>query len=397
MNFRTIITSAIGFVLLFSMVACQRKETAPGGPTPVLSTDADLGHGYVRRDGAIHFIGGGITGTGANATRIDTPSPRLLRKVVMSKFGSFKTAEGLDVNSFEVLCEEYTRDKNRVYYKVISNDEFIVIVLPEADPASFELLGGGLSRDKKLVWYNSDIQHGVDAATVEPIEGGPVYRDKNSVFYQYTAIAGADPASFKHIGSGYYADRKRVYWCTDPIPGTDPANFEVMGDSFIAKDRSKIYRSGVPLPGYDAASFELILHNEAGFQIFSDKNGIHLNKMTFPRSKPGKAEVIDKHTVKVGNLVHTVSSYQNTPVTVFEEDGKLRAEAPCYEPESQKLLGMITAEVTGEGLKDIRTVPLPGHSWTPTPPEWQLRAFTRSDLVERMVEAGKLLKQSQHP
>jgi hypothetical protein len=98
------------------------------------------------------------------------------------------------------------------------------------------------------------------------------------VFYQYDAIAGADPASFKHIGSGYYADSKRVYWCLDPVPGADPANFEVMGDSFIAKDSSRIYRSGVPLPGYDVASFELILHNEAGFQIFSDKNGIHLNK-----------------------------------------------------------------------------------------------------------------------
>jgi hypothetical protein len=397
MNRPMIIAGAVGFALLFGMVACQKKEAAPSGPTPALSTDTDLGHGYVRRDGAIHFIGGGTTGTGANATRIDMPSPQLLRKVVNSKFGPFKTAEGLDVASFEVLSETYTRDENRVYYKVVSNDEFIVIVLPEADPASFELLEGNLTRDKSRVWYNYEIQDAVDAATVEPIEGGPVYKDKNSVFYQYDAIAGADPASFKHIGSGYYADRKRVYWCTDPIPDADPANFEVMGDSFIAKDSSRIYRSGVPLPGYDVASFELILHNEAGFQIFSDKSGIHLDNMTFPRSKPGKAEVIDNYTVKVGNLVHTVSTYQYTPVTIFKEDGKLIAEAPCYEPESQKLLGMITAEVTGEGLKDIRTIPLPGHSWTPTPPEWQLQAFTRSDLVERMVKSGKLLNRSQHP
>ncbi len=397
MNIRAIITRTLGLLLFLSITACQKKETTSTAPTPPLSTDTDLGHGYVRRDGAIHFIGGGTTGTGSNATRIDTPSPQLLRKVVNSKFGPFKTAEGLDVASFEVLSETYTRDENRVYYKVVSNDEFFVIVLPEADPASFELLEGNLTRDKSRVWYNYEIQDAVDAATVEPIEGGPVYKDKNSVFYQYDAIAGADPATLKHIGSGYYADRERVYWCTDLIPGADPANFEVMGDSFIAKDSSRIYRSGVPLPGYDVASFELILHNEAGFQIFSDKNGIHLDNMTFPRSKLGKAEVIDNYTVKVGDLVHTVSTYQYTPVTVFKEDGKLIAEAPCYEPESQKLLGMITAEVTGEGLKDIRTIPLPGHSWTPTPPEWQLRAFKRSDLVERMVKSGKLLNRSQHP
>ena len=236
----THITRAFCFLLLFCIIACQKEEMVDRGPSPVLPTDTDLGHGYVRRDGAIHFIGGGITGTGANATRIDTPSPRLLRKVVMSKFGSFKTAEGLDVASFEVLNEEYTRDKNRVYYKVISNDEFIVIVMPEADPASFELLGGELARDNKRVWYRDEVQPKVDAATIERIEGGPVYKDKNSVFYQYDTIAGADPASFKHIGSAYYADNKRVYWCLTPIPGADPSNFTVMGDSFIAKDSSRI-------------------------------------------------------------------------------------------------------------------------------------------------------------
>ena len=390
MNSRAIIT--LGLLLLLAIPSCQKKETAGSPPSSPLSTDTDLGHGYVRRDGAIHFIGGGITGTGADATRIDTPSPRLLRKVVDSKFGPFKTAEGLDVASFEVLSETYTRDENRVYYKVISNNEFIVIVLPEADPVSFEMLGGNLTRDKKRVWYNFDIQHAVDAATVEPIKGGPVYRDKSSVFYQYDSIAGADPASFKHVGSGYFADSKRVYWGSNPVPGADPANFQVMGDSFIAKDNSRIYRSGVPLPGYDVASFELILHSEAGFQIFSDKNGIHLDNMTFPRSKPGKVEIIDNTTVKAGDLIHLVNTYQYTPVTLFKESGKLMAETPAYEPSNKKVNGMITAEVTPDGLKNIRTNPLPGTDKAPSAPDWQLRVFKDMHLVQRMIEAGNLIK-----
>lgn len=388
MSSKPFITRAFCFLLLFCIIACQKEEMVDRGPSPVLPTDTDLGHGYVRRDGAIHFIGGGITGTGANATRVDTPSPRLLRKVVMSKFGSFKTAEGLDVASFEALNEEYTRDQNRVYYKVISNDEFIVIVLPEADPASFELLGGELARDGKRVWYRDEIQRGVDAATIERIEGGPVYKDKNSVFYQYEIIVGADPASFKHIGSAYYADRKRVYWFLTPIPGADPANFKVMGDSFIAKDSSRVYRSGEPLPGYDVSSFKLILHNEAGYQIFSDKNGIHIDKMTFPRSKPGKVEIIDKKTVLAGDLIHLVNTYQNTPVTLFKAHGKLMAETPIYEPETEKVTGMITAEVTSEGLNDIRISPLTGGDKAPSVPDWQLRVFKEMHLVQRMIEAG---------
>ena len=382
----------LGLVLLVGMAACQKKEAAPRGPSPVLSTDRDLGHGYVRRDGAIHFIGGGTTGTGADATRIDMPSTQLLRKLTRSQFGPFMTAEGLDVASFEVLSETYTRDANRVYYKVVSNDEFIVIVLPEADPASFELLEGNLTRDKSRVWYNFEIRQGVDAATVEPIAGGPVYKDKNSVFYQYQAIEGADPASFKHVGSGYYADSKRVYWCTDPIPDADPATFKVLGDSFVGKDRSRAYRSGEPLDGLDAATLELIVHHEAGFQIYSDKNGIQVNKMTFPRSKPGKVEVIDPYTIKAGDLIHLVENSRSTPATLFKEDGKLMVESPSYEPESREVNGLIAAEVTAEGLKNIRVGPMPGSSDVPVVPDWQMEVFKHGHTVERMIELGKRIK-----
>jgi hypothetical protein len=395
MNTERITIRTLIALLVLSHAACQSEEmdAAASAPIPKLATDADLGHGYVRRDGAIHFIGGGTTGTGADATRIDMPSPMLLKKVVDSQFGSFKTTEGLDVASFEALSEEYTRDKDRVYHKVISPGVFLVIVLPEADPASFEVLASNLARDRKHVWYYERSQPGADPSTLEVVnERFAVFKDKDSVHYQSERIAGADPASFRHLGSGYYRDKNRVYWGPEPVPDTDPATFKVLGDSFVAKDKHSVYRSGGRLADLDVATTELILHNHSGYQILSDKNGIHLNAWTFPRSKPGNAEVIDEFTVKVGDLIHTVSMYQFTPVTVFREDGKLRAEAPCYEPGTYKLLGMITAEVTGEGLKDIRTVPLPGHGQAPTAPDWQLRAFERPDLVQRMIGAGKLLK-----
>lgn len=389
MNTRAIITRTLGLLLVLSLSACQKQETADTAPSPVMAPDADLGHGYVRRDGAIHFIGGGITGTGPNATRIDTPSPGLLRKIARSQYGPFKTAEGLDAASFEALSEVYTRDKHRVYYKVISPGEFIVIVLPEADPASFEFLGGDLARDNKRVWYRDRIQHRADVSTIAPIEGGPVYRDKHTVFYQYDAIAGADPASFRHIGSDYYADHKRVYWCMNPIAGADPATFEVLGDSFIAKDKNAVYRSGQPLPGCDATSLELILHDPVGFQIFSDKNGIHVNTMTFPRSKPGRVKVIDTRTVKAGNLILLVESSRSTPTTLFKSDGILKVETPAYEPMSRKVQGTITAEVTPDGLKNIRISPLPGSREIPAVPPWQMEVFTHGHPVQRLIELGK--------
>jgi DKNYY family len=383
----------IGLLFCLFITACQKKQTASSAPTPPLATDIDLGHGYVRRDGAIHFIGGGITGTGANATRIDMPSPELLKKLVQHQFGHLKPAEGLDAASFVALSGEYTRDKNRVYYKFAFDHSFIVSPLAKADPASFSLYRDGLVRDKSHVWYGDSLLSGLDPATVEMINSEfTVVRDKDSVYYRYDKIPSADPATFKHVGSGYYADTNRVYWCSTPIPDADPATFKVLGDSFVAKDKNHAYRSGEILEGFDVASLELILHNEAGYQIISDKNGFHVNAMIFPRSKPGKAEIIDNRTVKVGDLILLVEHSRNTPSTLFKENGKLMAESPAYEPMSRKVNGIISAEVTPEGMKNIRISPLPGSSVTPTVPGWQMEVFTQIHPVERLIELGEKIK-----
>lgn len=392
MSTQTIISHTLCLLLFLCMVACQKKETAQSSSSPSSGGETDLGHGYVRRDGVIHFIGGGTTGTGADATRIDMPSPELLRKVVASKYGSFQTAEGLDVASFEALSEEYTRDKNRVYIKVISSGEFLVVVMPEADPKSFEVLASKVARDKNHVWYYDRIQHGIDPSTLELVDQDRVFKDKNSVYYQGNKIIGADPASFRHLGSAYYADRSRAYWCTDPVQNADPETFEVLGDSFIARDKSRAYRSGELLTDCDVDSLELILHDESGFQIFSDKKGIHVNNMTFPRSKAGKVEVIDNSTIKAGDFIHLIESSRFTPSTLFKENGKLIAETPAYEPMKGQVNGMITAEVTDDGLKNIRIIPLPGSSDVPSVPKWQMEVFTHGHSAERMIELGKQIK-----
>lgn len=390
---RIIITSTIALLLMHPVAYGERNELAENKEAAQpLPTDTILGHGYVNRNGAIHFIGGGVTGVGANATRIDMPSPALLKKVVDSKFGPFTTAEGLDVASFEVLSEEYTRDKNRVYFKVISPGEFIVRILPDADPATFKLLATHIARDKNHVWYYDRIQPGADPASLVLVDGGRVFKDKDSVHYGYDKIDGADPTSFRYIGSAYYADKNRVYWCTDPIADADPATFEVLDDSFVARDKTSVYRSGELLQGSDVATTKLILDDPYGYQILSDKNGLHLNGRTFPRSEAGDFEVIDNLSVKSGDLVFTVDRYQVIPVTLFKENGKLMAETLAYEPGTRKTQGTITAEVTEDGLEGIRIAPLPGGNEAPSVPEWRMEVFKRPDLIEQMNKAGKLLK-----
>lgn len=365
---------------------------AASGPQVRRPTDVDLGYGYVRRDGAIHFLGGGRTGKGGDATRIDRPSSEVLagfRRVVL---GAVKSCEGLDVDAFVALSEEYVRDDARVYHKVISPGVFLVMQLHDADPASFEVLARNLARDQSHVWYHDRIQHGVDPATVVLVDDGRVFKDHDSVHYAYDEIAGADPASFRHLASGYYADRHRVYWCTEPVPGADLATFEVLGGSFVAKDRSRVYRSGEYLARYDAGSLQLILHHAMGFQILADQNGIHVNKQTFPRAKPGRVEVIDEFTVRTGDLVLLVETSRCNPVTVYRQDGKLMAATPAYDATSGEMLGTITAEVTPAGLVGIHVEPLEATRKAPAVPSWQINVLRNPELVKRMVDAGQLLR-----
>ena len=311
--------------------------------------------------------------------------------IARSHFGPFTTAEGLDVDSFEALSVEYTRDKERVYFKVISPGVFLVIALPDADPATFEPLAFNLARDKNHVWLNDRIQWEADPSTLVLVDGGRAFKDKDSVHYADQTIIGADPATFTHIGSGYYRDKNHIYWCMDPIPDADLSTFEVLGDSFVAKDKSHVYRSGGRMPGLDAATIKLILHDPAGHQILSDKNGIHLGNATFPRSKAVDTEVIDNLTVKAGDLILVVNQYHTTPVTLFKQDGKVMVETPSYEPNSLLPTGTVTAELTAGGLKIIRLAPLPGHSLAPSLPNWQKDGFKRPEFLHQMREAAKHL------
>jgi len=79
---------------------------------------------------------------------------------------------------------------------------FLVIVLEDADPATFEVLATNMARDKNHVWYYSTIQPEADPATVELVDGGRVFKDHDSVSYAYEPVPGAHPASFKHLASG---------------------------------------------------------------------------------------------------------------------------------------------------------------------------------------------------
>ena len=111
----------------------------------------ELGFGYHRRDQHIHFEGGGRTGT--DSTLIDQPSRMNVDGFSRALGRKPSVCKALDAATFEPLSEEYSRDKDMVYYKWISPGRFLVVELPQADVASFKPINFAHAVDKTTIWY----------------------------------------------------------------------------------------------------------------------------------------------------------------------------------------------------------------------------------------------------
>lgn len=209
--------------------------------------DEDLGHGYSRKGDHVYFKG----------QRIDQAGREDIDKFAKVVGRPLTLCKDVDAASFVALSEEYTKDKNKVYYKWISPGRFWVVELSDADPTTFGVLDFNLAKDSKRVWKFDRVIDAADPATVTVVHPRWVWKDRNRVYYQGVVIADADPATFRHLGQGFYRDAKRVYWCTDPLPGADPESFKTFGDDVpYAHDRHRVWSGKTVLEGVDAKTFD---------------------------------------------------------------------------------------------------------------------------------------------
>ncbi len=349
----------------------------------------DMGFGYVRRGDKIHFEGGGKTGI--DSTRIDEPSKRNIFGFSHALGRQLSVCSSLDAASFKPWSEEYSRDKNRVYYKWISPGRFLVVELPEADVASFKPINFAHAIDKNAIWYLDRPIPQSDPTTANLI-GDRIVKDAKRVYISGEPQPHLDAETFRDVGSAYHVDVNGVYWGGERIDAADLATFRVLGDSFVAVDRNSVYRSGQRQPHLDAGTCKLILHAPHGYQVVSDKNGVYVNNLKFLHASPDDFAMIDALTGRGGDYVFLVDTWHCTPVTLYREDRRLIAQTVLYEKESATALAILNAEVTGEGLKDITLSAPPGQAAAGEVPEWQIDVFQRDDMIARMRQAGELLK-----
>jgi hypothetical protein len=354
-----------------------------------LAHSEELGFGYTKRGEEIHFDNGRLQLM--TSTRVDRPSPENVKGFSRALGRNITVSQTLDVASFEVLSEEYSRDKNRVFYKWISPGRFLLVELTEADVASFKPINFTYAVDKNSIWYQDRAIKESDPNTLTLISNR-IVKDAKRVYISGEPQGHLDTKSFRHLGSAYFVDTNGVYWGNKPVVEADPNSFRVLGESFVAVDDQNVYRSGERQPHLDAGACKLILHDPYGYQVLSDKNGVYLNQFKFLHADPKDFKMIDNISARGGQYIFLVDRWHVTPVTVYKENDRLIASTVFYEKKTSVPLALVKAEVVGEKLKDVTLSPPPGETTVGAVPDWQLGIFQRADLVERMKKAGELLK-----
>tara|TARA_B110000495_G_scaffold165294_1_gene151055 strand:- start:537 stop:1718 length:1182 start_codon:yes stop_codon:yes gene_type:complete len=317
----------------------------------------DLGEGYSRDGEFIFFEGKRIDQEGAHD--IDKFSRAVGRKLTL--------CSNVDAASFQVLSEEYTKDKNKVYYKWISPGRFWVVELSKTNPATFESVSFNLARDKNHAWYYGKILPGVDATSLQIVDSGFVWKDDHHVWYKHKKIAGADPATFKHLEHGFYRDAENVYWCDTVLKGADPHTFRTFGEnSSYGADKNRVWGITKPLPFLDAPTFDVVHQS-----VYKDKNGVYAKGIRLDQAEPKtfrKIVDLDQHFNALladgKNYFIFLRDYRGEVFRLEDRGKSLYISRPIHPIQSlgdllQKQIAVSSGELTKTGWVNQKVVPVP--------------------------------------
>ena len=138
--------------------------------------------------------------------------------------------------------------------------------------------------------HDKDFGHGYFA------KNGKVY------FYNYNIeqpvyvceLLSADHKTFEVLDFIYARDRNHVYYRYSEMKEADPATFEIVLEGGLAKDKDKVYLFGQILPEIDSDSLK-----DLGWRYMRTKDGIFIRNWDF---KAEKIEEADLNTFEVVNF-----------------------------------------------------------------------------------------------
>lgn len=194
---------------------------------------------------------------------------------------------GSEGDSFEVLSENYAKDRQHVYCSWKDTDDPsapVADIIKGADPASFTVVDICYATDKSRAYYQNKPLEAADPATFKKWDEYNTFyaSDSTHIYVEDKLIRGADKSSFRLLTDGYAQDSQTIFYNDKPVKNSNPMSFAVL-ESGYAKDAKRVYYEGYVLDGADPVSFTLV-GNEADRDA-ADKNYSYHNGR---RVKPEK-------------------------------------------------------------------------------------------------------------
>ncbi len=228
--------------------------------------------------------------------------------------------ENADFKTFQAVGENIGRDKDNFYwynqkvkinlkdFKLYKNKDKIryfrnngKIYALEAlnelngieDVDTFEVLDDEYSKDKHNIYYDGVTLSDVDMDTFQIIMPNYYAKDKNSVYSRHKKIKGANPKTIKVLNIAYIKDDKTVFSdfsFSNTLKNADVESFEALGE-YYGKDKNNVYLMGEKIKKADVKTFQVI--SEESFNHYSkDKNNVYLETYIIEGADPKTFEII---------------------------------------------------------------------------------------------------------
>jgi len=216
------------------------------------------------------------------------------------------TIENAIPTSFEYIKDDYAKDEKLAYYKgrsfkvkdlatlALINERFLKdkyqvyferATVRNADPRSFRVLNQNYAEDTSHIYYygfRNEVNNGIHQIPCNKetftLLAYPYSKDDAAVFYVYTKISGADPASFTTIWGdsspedvNYTKDKTYVFYKDKILPEVNVPGFKIVGLGYGADGRH-VYFQGRIVKGADPATFKTYEH---GFGDADSEDATH--------------------------------------------------------------------------------------------------------------------------
>jgi len=173
---------------------------------------------------------------------------------------------------------EFARDHKNVYKNGI--------IVKEADPATFRLIGDGADHqvDQFRVYFQGKALESANPKSFEVLKSSDgsnsrFYRDQSYVFFNGHIIQNINGANAKIISPGYLVDQVNAVYYTTRLEGVDVNTLRVHPkDAAYALDIKFVFYKGTKVQNADPSSFEPLER-----QYAKDKNHVYYLASGTPR------------------------------------------------------------------------------------------------------------------